>query len=97
LPIRFWLFTKNKISHFVRNDKPVVVDKGEKKGGFAAFLFSLPLINIVCHSERSEESQSNLQNGNWSILQLSSRQKFNYSNVQLFYYSIVQTNEQANI
>jgi len=42
LPNLFWLFTKNEISHFVRNDKPVVVDKGKRKGGKAAFLFSLP-------------------------------------------------------
>ena len=35
MPNRFWLFTKNEISHFVRNDKPVVVDKGKKKGGKA--------------------------------------------------------------
>ena len=38
------------ISHYVRNDKPVVVDKGTKKGGLAAFLCSLPYICWVIPS-----------------------------------------------
>ena len=68
------------ISHYVRNDKPVVVDKGTKKGGLAAFLCSLPYICWVIPSV----ARNLIQFGRMVI-------------VQLFYYSIVRTNEHLNI